>query len=371
MKRLISTIISVTLAAASLCFASSANAAAPADYSAWPTCATGADQYCVESATIALPNKTAESLANQGLTIDAHLFDAGFSKSLAIELLKNSNQELGASVLGSTFTFTLRTSSWKPSQQLFGQGQFVSYSTAASGENYSLTVSAKIIRYQYNTSCTPQACDGVAEGTYEGYFQVVINNADPSTTDETLLSTAGASQMSGWNKANASFNIQLAQPKTLPLQLDAVLSATNIAKDLGATPAYVASNFKVALSQNNVAIGSASMQATNKGLQLRATADVGGAFTLTISPKVLLAKPTISTVKYSSKTKQTVIVKPNKTAKSLYVTCYGAANKVVTFSSTAFTFTKTMPKGDWSCTVQLVNGYRGPNSMYFGLYNKG
>lgn len=371
MKRFISTIISITLAAAILSFATAAKAAAPADYTAWPTCATAVDQYCVESATIALPNKTAEPLASQGLTIDAHLFDAGFSKSLAVELLKNSSQELGASLVGAIVSFTLRTSTWKPSQQLFGQGQFVSYSNSASGENYSLSVSAKIIRYEYNTNCTPQACDGVAEGTYEGYFQVVITNADPASSDETLLSTAGATQMSGWNKANASFSIQVAQPKTLPLQLDAVLSATNMAKNLGASPAYVASNFKIALTQNKAAIGSASMQATSTGLQLRATADVGGAFTLTISPKVLLAKPTISTVKYTSKTKQTVIVKPNKTAKSLYVTCYASPNKVVTFSSTAFTFTKTMPKGEWSCTVQLVNGYRGPNSMYFGLYNKG
>lgn len=371
MKRFISTLIALTITATSLSFTTAASAAAPADYAAWPTCITAADQYCVESATIALPTKTAEPLANQGLTVDAHFFDAGLTKALAIELQRNFSQDLGASVVGATVNFTIRTATWKPSKQLFGQGEFVSYSTSASGENNALSISAKIIRHESNTTCTPEACDGAAEQAYAGYFQVVVMNSSLYTTDETLLSTAGTSQMSGWNKADASFKIQLSQPKTLPLKLDAVLSAANIAKALGASPSYVAANFKIALSQNKVAIGSATMQATSAGLQVRATAEVGGAFTVTISPKVLLAKPVISTVKYISKTKQTVIVKPNKTAKSLYVTCYGAQNKEVTFSSTAFTFTKTMPKGDWSCTVQLVNGYRGPNSFYFGLYNRG
>lgn len=371
MKRLISISSAAALALASLLAMPTAAIAAPADFEEWPTCLTVDDQHCVEAASLKLSDGTSTTLAAEGVRLEAYYFTLDPNKVIVVNLRAGTGQDLPERLLGAALSFTLRTSTWQPSNAMSGQAGFVSYGTAKVGTNYKLSATATTIRYELNKDCNldKQLCDGAADQVYKAFLQV---NFAPTNApfDSALLTTSGNSQGSSWS-ANANQIFELVQPKSAPFQLDTMIVNSELSKTLGTTAAFVAKNFKAVLTQNGLPVGTTTMVSTASGVLVKARHATGGVMKLTISPKTPLPRPVIQKVKVVSKSKQTVTVRTSRAAKLISVSCSSSSGTVRNFTSRSFTFTPTMPKGVWLCSASFVNGYRGPSSTTFMLSNAG
>ena len=371
MKRAISLLSSATLAFVALLAIPAPAIAAPADFAEWPTCLTADDQYCVEAAGLKLSDGTSTTLTAEGVRLEAYYFTVDPSKVIVVNLRAGTGQDLPEKLLGAALSFTLRTSTWQPSNSMSGQAGFVSYGTAKVGTNYTLSATATTIRYELNKDCNldKKLCDGAADQVYKAFLQV---NFAPTNSpfDSAVLTTSGNREGSSWS-ANATQVIELAQPKAAPFQLDAMLLNSELSKTLGSTAAFVATNFKAVLTQNGLPVGTTTMVSTSWGVLLKARHATGGVLKLTISPKTPLPKPVIQNVKVVNKSKQTVTIRASKAAKVILVSCSNSSGTVSNFTTKTFTFTKTMPKGTWFCSASYVNGYRGPSSNVFMLSNAG
>lgn len=371
MKRLISISSAATLAFAALIALPAPAIAAPASFAEWPVCATAVDQHCVESASLKLSDGTATTLAAEGIRLEAYFYGDAPNTAIAVNLRAGTAQNLPEKLLGAAVTFTLRTSTWKPAPTMNGQAGFVSYSTAKVDENHTLSVTATTIRYELKQDCNNESsnCDGAADQVYAAYLQVTFaQNSSPF--ENTVMSTAGNLMGGGWG-SNSSTTFEIAQPKSAPFSLDALLVTSGITKNLSSTAAFVAKNFKAVLTENGVAVGTTTMVATSQGVLVRAKNATGGTLVLKISPKAPLPKPVIQKVNVVSKSKQTVTVRASKAAKLISVSCSTSNGTLRNFTSKTFKFTPTMPKGVWLCSASFVNGYRGPSSTTFMLSNRG
>lgn len=371
MKRSFSLLSAAALAFAALVVLPAPAIASPANFVEWPVCATAVDQHCVESASLKLSNGTSTTLAAEGIRLEAYFYGDAPDTAIAVNLRAGSTQNLPEKLLGAAVTFTLRTATWQPAQTMSGQAGFVSYSTAKVGENHTLSVTATTIRYELKQDCNTESsnCDGAADQVYAAYLQVIfVQNSSPF--ENTVMSTAGNLMTGGWG-LDASTTFEIAQPKSAPFSLDALLVTSGITKNLSSTAAFVAKNFKAVLTENGVAVGTTTMVATSQGVLVRAKNATGGSLLLKISPKSPLPKPVIQRVKVVSKSKQTVTVRSSKAAKLISVSCSTSSGAVRNFTSKSFTFTPTMPKGVWMCSASFVNGYRGPSSNVFMLSNAG
>lgn len=371
MKRAISLVSAAALALGSLLAMPTAAMAAPADFAEWPTCVTADDQYCVEVASLKLSDGTSTTLTAEGVRLEAYYFTVDPSKVIVVNLRAGTGQDLPEKLLGAALSFTLRTSTWQPSNSMSGQAGFVSYGTSKVGTNYTLSATATTIRYELNKDCNldKKLCDGAADQVYKAFLQVNFAPAN-SPFDSAVLTTSGNREGSSWS-ANATRVTNLVQPKAAPFQIDAMLLNSELSQTLGSTSAFVAKNFKAVLTQNGLAVGTPTIVATSWGVLVTAKHATGGVMKLTVSPKTPLPRPVIQKVKVVNKSKQTVTVRSSKAAKVISVSCSTSSGAVRNFTSKSFTFTPTMPKGVWMCSASFVNGYRGPSSNVFMLSNAG
>jgi hypothetical protein len=371
MKRLISISSAAALVLASLLAMPTAALAAPADFAEWPACLTADDQHCVEAASLKLSDGTSTTLAAEGVRLEAYYFTLDPIKVIVVNLRAGTGQDLPEKLLGAALSFTLRTSTWQPSNSMSGQAGFVSYSTAKVGTNFKLSATATTIRYELNKDCNLDAklCDGAADQVYKAFLQVNFAPTE-SPFDSAVLTTSGNREGAGWS-ANATRVFDLIQPKAAPFQMDTMLLNSELSKTLGSTAAFVAKNFKAVLTQNGIAVGTPTLVATSWGVLVQAKHSTGGVMKLTVSPKTPLPRPVIQKVNVVSKSKQTVTVRASKAAKLISVSCSTSNGTLRNFTSKTFTFTPTMPKGVWLCSASFVNGYRGPSSTTFMLSNRG
>ena len=371
MKRLISISSAAALVFASLLAMPTPALAAPADFAEWPVCVTADEQHCVEAASLKLSDGTSTTLAAEGVRLEAYFFTVDPNKIIVVNLRAGTGQDLPEKLLGAALSFTLRTSTWQPSDSMSGRAGFVSYSTAKVGTNFKVSVTAKTIRYELNKDCNLDAklCDGAADQVYKAFLQVDLAPTN-SSFDSAILSTSGNSGGYLWSET-ARRVFDLVQPKAAPFQIDAMLLNSELSKSLGSTAAFVAKNFKAVLTQNGIVVGTTTMTATSWGVLVTAKHATGGVMKLTVSPKTPLPRPVIQKVNLISKSKQTVTVRASKAAKLISVSCSTSNGTLRNFTSKTFTFTPTMPKGVWLCSASFVNGYRGPSSTTFMLSNRG
>lgn len=371
MKVFISRVATLLLIAMSVVGAPQPASAEPALDVPWAMCQIETDTFCIDS--YSLNRQTLEPIQFASLNLNLEvLFTAGlYDKRIQINLLKGNSQSLPEELVGAALTLKLRTGTWHPSNEIRGDGGYVSYKVEKTGQNFTISTTLTIQRKELNEDCTIEKCDVVSNDVLPAYLQAYVLSENPNVISQTLMSSAQNVQDLGWSLKTASYSLLLSQPTNVGLQMQTVIGSAYIAKSLGTTPSYVAKNFKAVVTSGTAPVGTATMQAVDQGLLVKATTPAGGILKLTISPKTLLPKPVLTMVKYVSKTKQTIVVKPNKAATSLYLTCYADGRMAeFRFSTKSFTFSPPTPKGEWICELQLVNGYRGPSYQYITLYNR-
>ncbi|MFM6963082.1 MAG: hypothetical protein ACKOWJ_02275 [Micrococcales bacterium] len=376
MKKLVTLVVTALMATTAViggALPAQATPTAPGTFVDWNACVADSDQYCIDSTSIVLPNGAPSTLASQGLTFQAYFFNGDVNPTICINLLKAGDQALPIELLNASITFKLRTSTWQPGTAIHGLGRFVSYSTAKSGENYTVTATLKTIRYELNKDCGFETlnCSGAPDQVYPAFLQATVSPFDSKSTDATLTSSAGNLENDNWNSSNATLTFKALQPQTTPFTLETVLPAAQLAKSLGSTPAYVAANFKVSITAAGTVVGQGTLTNAGTALLMTASSPTGGILTVTLSPKKTLPAPVIKDIKVVTKTKQTIIVKASTAAKKIYFTCSSAKGATKAWTTSTFSSTPAMPKGAWMCSAQFVNGYRGPSSNPFSLYNNG